>query len=185
MCGGTELKLPLQTSQTQDPDLPENSEIMGCGRHFTSKATLEEHVRTVHLGMNSKRQERNKKRRAEKAIDTREAEAGSGPKTKRKRKIREEKSSIAELTGSASLALAAGFEPDSAFGSQFDGPAYATEYDHDFGDEFDAQPFLQQGYNDFYFRHNQGEQGIATPSLGVDVNGLATSGLVDPVLLSS
>lgn len=30
--------------------------ITGCGRHFTSKASLEDHVRTVHLGTLSKRQ---------------------------------------------------------------------------------------------------------------------------------
>jgi general transcription factor IIIA len=183
VCGETELKLPLQTTQKRDPSLPDPSGITGCGRPFTSKATLEEHVRTVHLGMKSKRQEMNKRRQAERATDFESEDAGSGSRAKRRRKSKVAKSAIAELTGSASLDLGAQFEADSAVGNPFDGLAYA-EYDRDFHQDFDAQPLPQQGYEPFFMRNKAGEASFAQSSLGVDVNSLAASALVDPALLA-
>jgi general transcription factor IIIA len=62
VCGETELNLSdLVGSQSMKDDL---AEIEGCGRDFTSKSSLEEHVRTAHLGLGSKRVERNRKRNA-------------------------------------------------------------------------------------------------------------------------
>ena len=61
VCGETELnlsQLPGQQVLSED-----HAEIEGCGRDFTSKSSLEEHVRTAHLGLGSKRVERNKKRK--------------------------------------------------------------------------------------------------------------------------
>jgi general transcription factor IIIA len=62
VCGETNLNLSdLAKSQPLAEDVVE---IEGCGRDFTSKSSLEEHVRTAHLGLGSKRVERNKKRKA-------------------------------------------------------------------------------------------------------------------------
>ena len=57
VCGETDVALPAE--------LDSNVEVHGCGRDFTSKASLEEHVRTAHFGLVSRRTERQKKRRHE------------------------------------------------------------------------------------------------------------------------
>jgi general transcription factor IIIA len=183
VCGETELKLRLQTPQKLEPDLADTSGITGCGRHFTSKATLEEHVRTVHLGMNSKRQERNQKRQAEKATDFEKEDAASGGRAKKRGKTQVAKSTIAKLTGSASLDVGAQFEADSALSNPFDGLACA-EYDQDFHQVFDAQPLPQQGYEHFFMRNESGEESFAQSSLEADFNGLAASALLDPAFLA-
>ena len=184
VCGQTELSLPHQTPQDQNSELAESSEINGCGRHFTSKATLEEHVRTVHLGLNSKRQERNRKRKAERAAEVAEGDFGTGRTMKKRRKKPEAKSAIAKLTGSANLAVGAAFEADSGLSNPFDGGAYSPAYDDDFEQDFDAHPYPRQTDDDFFLRNEPKDKHLVEPSLGVDLDNLATSALVDPILLS-
>jgi general transcription factor IIIA len=183
VCGQTELKLPQEAPQSQDSELGENSEITGCGRHFTSKATLEEHVRTVHLGMNSKRQERNRKRRTERAADDEYvgAESGGAGRNKKRRRAPAAKSAIAELTGSASLA---GYEADTGLGNPFDALSYSPRFDAGFEREFKAQPLPQQDFDHFFANNQLAEAHLPEPSLAVDWDQLAASALVDPVLLS-
>ncbi len=184
VCGQAELKFPHRTLQSQDLELVEDPEMSGCGRHFTSKATLEEHVRTVHLGMNSKRQERNRKRRAENAIEKENLDAESGGRTKRRKKSRDGKSAIAELSGSASLAAGAGYEEDSGVGNPFDGAAYPTAYDYGFDQDFNAQPFPEHCYDHSLTQSGAIGEDCDEASLGIGLSSLAASVLVDPVLLS-
>ena len=186
VCGQTELKFPQEALQKLESDLIENSAITGCGRHFTSKATLEEHVRTVHLGMNSKRQERNRKRRAERAAEDEyvDAESGGTGKSKKRRRAPATKSAISELTGSVNLAMAAEYEIGTGFRNPFDDLLYSPNFDADFEQQFEEQRFPQQGF-DHVFSENASAKGhILEPSSGVNWDQLASSALVDPVLLS-
>lgn len=180
VCGETELKLPCQI-------LPaETSEITGCGRHFTSKATLEEHVRTVHLGMHSKRQARNRKRKAERGPDFANADADSCARTKR-RENRAAKSVIAELTGSANMAVATAYEAGSGLNNPFDAAAYHFHYGQNSHQDFDAQPFPRQD-DDSFLGHDEGKEESCVGSsfvVDIDLNRLAVSALVDPALLPS
>jgi general transcription factor IIIA len=185
VCGETELMLPLPEPQKQDPGQSKPSVIMGCGRHFTSKATLEEHVRTAHLGMNSKRQERNKKRLAENAADADDEYAESGGRAKKKRKTKVEKSAIAELTGSANPAAATEFEPGPAVRNPFDAHPYAVAYNHDPLQGFDSYAYPQQEYGKFFMEKKTEDEFFTEASLGPGLNNLAASALVDPVLLAS
>jgi len=94
VCGETQIPLPDEID-TDDPAAAGAVVVHGCGRDFTSKASLEEHVRTAHLGLESKRMKREKKRKAEKE--------GDGEMAK-KRKPRKDKgikrtSTMASLTG--------------------------------------------------------------------------------------
>ena len=75
-------------------------EIEGCGHAFTSKASLQEHVRTAHLGLGSRRVERNRKKRNEKQMLA-EEEMGELPQAKRRksRKGQGKKSALTALTG--------------------------------------------------------------------------------------
>lgn len=173
VCGQTELKLPHERLPNQASKLATASEITGCGRHFTSKATLEEHVRTVHLGLSSKRQERNRKRKAEKAAYDDYEGAGSSTKTKRRRKAPQPTSAIAELTGSANLAFAAAYEADPGVGNPFDALAYGTAYNYG----------VQQGFDHFPVGSVPEEEKRSESSWSLNLDNLATSALVDPVLL--
>lgn len=183
VCGQTELKFPHETLPSQDSKLATDAEITGCGRHFTSKATLEEHVRTVHLGLNSKRQERNRKRKAENAANDDDVGGSSSARTKRRRKAQESKSAISELTGSASLALAAAYEADSGIGNPFDGFVYGTPYDYHVQQGYEAQLLHQQGFDRFPMGNEPEEKELGELSLSLDLDSLAASELVDPVLL--
>jgi general transcription factor IIIA len=188
VCGETAINLPVHQSQFEDEGLSPSQEVVGCGRDFTSKATLEEHIRTVHLGMSSKRQERNRKRQAEREIRGENMdEDGEGTKKKR-RKTSSKKSAIAELSGSAVVGEPAGMEAEQGIGTPFDLPAYPLGQSGGFGYGFEQQPFTQQGYRPFYARDQLAEEELfATSSLGVSLDGMAAaaSALVDPVLLQS
>jgi general transcription factor IIIA len=190
VCGQTELKLALHGPHNHNADGSESSEITGCGRHFTSKATLEEHVRTVHLGLNSKRQERNRKRRAERADDGDLviAEEGASINRTKRRKGQGGKSAIADLTGSANVPVGAPFDPHLAVRDPFNGIAYPTSMDYNpvaFDPDFDAQTFPQQDYHATFFTAPVPREEYSTEtSFGsTDLNKLAASVLVDPVLL--
>jgi general transcription factor IIIA len=89
ICGQREVTLPEEAGPI--------SQLYGCGRGFTSKASLEEHIRTAHLGLGSRRMEREKKRKAEK-----EDAAGYTENTARKRKPRKDKG-VKKISALASL----------------------------------------------------------------------------------
>jgi general transcription factor IIIA len=186
VCGQTELKLPHQLPDNQDPEPVETTEITGCGRHFTSKATLEEHVRIVHLGMSSKRQERNQKRRAEQVTDVGDKEPENQSKPKRRKRSQGGKSAIAQLTGSASQAVATGFQETSEIINPFDGAVYPTGYGNDVDHAFDAPRIPSYDYDyDYIPPHNEPaeEEYLAEPNFDAELSSLATSALVDPLLL--
>lgn len=94
ICGETEILLPEELIN-QGP-----FQVFGCGRAFTTKASLEDHVRTAHLGMISLQVERRNKRKAEKQA----ASFDDGTQEPKKRKPRKDKgvkkvSALATLTG--------------------------------------------------------------------------------------
>lgn len=182
VCGETELKLPLQELQKGDAVDSQSQEIIGCGRHFTSKATLEEHVRTAHLGMNSKRAERNKKRRAERVAKMEEVDIKNG-RTKRRKQTRGGISTIAELTGSAQAAVTAAFESESAIRNPFHQTAYQAVFSSDFYQDFDTQALLQDAYDPFLIPSEQEEQLFPESNLGAGLPDLTASTPLDPVLL--
>jgi general transcription factor IIIA len=186
VCGQTELKLPQEATPKTESEPVENPEITGCGRHFTSKATLEEHVRTVHMGMNSKRQERNRKRREERAAEDEYvgAESGGTGIRKKRRRAPAAKSTISELTGSANLAIAAEYEAGTGLSNPFDELLYSPNFVAGFEQEFKEQPFPQQGFDHLSSENASAKGYDLEPSLGVDWDQLAASALVDPVLLS-
>lgn len=186
VCGATEIKLPHETLQTVKSELGEHSEITGCGRHFTSKATLEEHVRTVHLGMNSKRAERNKKRRAERVADVEHEEVERGGRTRKRRKGKGAKSAIAQLTGSTCHAATLGFEAQSVAQNSFDAPTYYSAEDnhsHESREDFAAENFLQLDFDPLLTSNELEERKFTESTLGMGLNSLAASALVDPLLL--
>ncbi|KAL9110014.1 MAG: hypothetical protein Q9227_005353 [Pyrenula ochraceoflavens] len=84
------------TSLDGSRNIPKDSleEFKGCGQSFTSKSSLEEHVRTQHIGMMSRRAERQRKRKLE---------TGSGSESKRmmgpRKKAKKPKSTFTELVG--------------------------------------------------------------------------------------
>ena len=187
VCGETELTLTRQSGQDQCEEAAENSEITGCGRHFTSKATLEEHVRTVHLGMNSKRQERNKKRKAERAANAEDKDAESSPRVKKRIKPRRSaKSAIAQLTESANAAVNANFKAELETSNPFAGPIYQTEFHDSTQHSLVAQMFQDQGYDQQLFLANAHEEDLFH-GYGFEANlsTLAASVLVDPALLAA
>ena len=96
ICGRTELSLRDLPCKSHSEVW--HSDIDGCGRDFTSKSTLEEHVRTVHLGLGSKRmeREREKKRKAELS---RAANEEPCPKKRKSRKGRRKLPAMAALAG--------------------------------------------------------------------------------------
>jgi general transcription factor IIIA len=193
VCGETDLTLvrqgPQNEAQIQTAELAESSEITGCGRHFTSKATLEEHVRTVHLGMNSKRQERNKKRKAERAANEEDEDAGSCGTIKKRRKPRKGKSAIAELTGSTNVAVAAEFDPESGTSNSFAGPAYQTEHTDSLYYDFDTDSLQYKEYQgddqQLFLGNEHEEENFVKHGFDTRLSSLATSALVDPALLAS
>lgn len=95
VCGETEIAIPEEL-RSNGP-----VEIYGCGRAFTAKAVLEDHVRSAHLGMTSLQVERKKKRKAENREngDAMDVE----PKTRKPRKDKGVKktSFLKSLTGAA------------------------------------------------------------------------------------
>ena len=111
VCGETELNL-LDLAGTQAA-VEGLAEIEGCGRDFTSKGSLEEHVRTAHLGLGSKRVERNKKRKAA------ALKSGDRPEQK-KRKSRKgqgkQTAALSTLTGVTYDFEAAGEDGDDEMG---------------------------------------------------------------------
>lgn len=68
ICGQTEIALG---------DIPAGTTITGCGRDFTSKAVLIDHVREVHLGLDSLQKQKSKRKRQSE---------GETPKIKKPRK---------------------------------------------------------------------------------------------------
>lgn len=107
VCGKTELALPEEYSGEGSAQAGDTSVVYGCNRSFTSKASLEEHVRTAHLNLPSKRMVREKKRKATEENDHDAEEAGFSTiaqESKKHRKTRSDKgirrtSAMAGLTG--------------------------------------------------------------------------------------
>lgn len=106
VCGKTELALPDEYTNGASAQAEDTAIVYGCNRSFTSKASLEEHVRTAHLNLPSKRMVREKKRKAaEEDYDAEEAEVSTvAQQSKKQRKIRSDKgiqrtSAMAGLTG--------------------------------------------------------------------------------------
>lgn len=120
VCGDTSIPLPteLSTQGTFEP--------YGCGRSFTSKASLVEHVRTAHFFLPSKRAQREEKKQAKRAADG--YLPGATPKRRMPRKDKGVKktSTLHELIGNDSYAYPNAFgsvsaTPMSNFGSYMDG----------------------------------------------------------------
>lgn len=129
VCGETELNLSgLAGSQSLAEGL---TEIEGCGRDFTSKSSLEEHVRTAHLGLGSKRVERNKKRKAA------ALKSGEQPEQKRQksRKGQGKTPALSTLTGVNHDAEIASEDGDDEMGelTGFETMVDGQIYGHDLG----------------------------------------------------
>lgn len=183
VCGETELTLTRQSGQDQWEGGTEDSEITGCGRHFTSKATLEEHVRTVHLGMKSKRKERNEKRKAETAANAENEDGGSGPLVKKRRNLRtSRKSAIAQLTGSANAAIDAFSEAELETSNPFTGPAHPT-YFSAYPSLLPHPPMTEDPQQFLLIRDNQGNL-FQGPGYEMGLKALAAYASLDPALLS-
>ena len=97
VCGETELSMQdLLDTLTVGAMM----EIEGCGRDFTSKSSLEEHVRTAHFGLGSKRVEREKKRKADREAAA--LEFGDEPEQKKKKSRKgqgKKNNALSTLTG--------------------------------------------------------------------------------------
>lgn len=120
-------------------------EIEGCGRDFTSKSTLEEHVRTAHLGLGSKRVERERKRKADR--EGAALEAGLGPQQK-KRKSRKglgkKNTALSALTG---VPLDANSDEEDMGGlTGFETMVDGQIYGHDLG-YTDSTAYVQHTYD--------------------------------------
>lgn len=186
VCGETELRLSLGSPpKLEEPELAGPLETVGCGRHFTSKATLEEHVRTVHLGINSRRKERNERRRAERAADTEEALGGGRNQAKRRRKAASEKSMISALTGSANLVVAAQFEPARGIGNPFNGHAISEDRDNQFADDAASIRYPWQEYDQLLMGQGSEEELFSEPVLDPGRTHVAPVLGVDPAIVAS
>ena len=131
VCGLTAVRLTTEevrrTGQPLPAEPPKMQQekidyLVGCGRIFTSKASLREHVRTIHLGLDSRRQQRHTRKQAEKAaINLKIGGQTPGvepmPPSKRRKlqctatKAIEQKSAIAKLTGSSDQMNGSEFRP--------------------------------------------------------------------------
>jgi len=94
ICGSTEIPVPAEVEQGQE--VPAN----GCGRSFTSKAALVEHVRTTHFNLPSKRIQREEKKKAKRQVEDDEF-AVAMPKKRKPRKDKgiKKSSTLNALTG--------------------------------------------------------------------------------------
>lgn len=95
VCGVTEIPLPEEVSETS------NDHFVPCGRDFTSKASLVEHIRVNHFQLKTKRQQRESNKRARREVDDNLSDA---PSFKKPRKPRKDKgvrkiSTLKALTG--------------------------------------------------------------------------------------
>ena len=140
VCGETDLtnskNLPLFDGQ-------DVTELESCGRSFTSKSSLEEHVRTAHMGLLTKQMERKLKRKAAAAAMDQD-EDGAEVKNKRTKKGKKSKgkSVLSILTGvrgdtttyqDLSMPEDYGFEES---GDYF--PIYSADNDHEEEEENDG-----------------------------------------------
>lgn len=80
VCGTTEIPIPEELQDQNDVN------VSGCGRSFTSKATLVEHVRTEHFGLLSKRKLREQKKQAKRSAEDDVYSVGSASKRRKPRK---------------------------------------------------------------------------------------------------
>lgn len=94
VCGETEIPVPEEVEEGQAVS------AKGCGRSFTSKASLTEHVRTAHFSLPSKRAQREERKKAKRKAE----EDASGTPVVKKRAPRKDKgirktSALNTLTG--------------------------------------------------------------------------------------
>ncbi|KAK5074481.1 hypothetical protein LTR70_010195 [Exophiala xenobiotica] len=94
ICGVTEITVPGELEDGLE------ASANGCGRSFTSKAALVEHVRTAHFNLPNKRAQREEKKKAKRQAE----DDGFAPPMSKKRKPRKDKgvkksSTLNALTG--------------------------------------------------------------------------------------
>ena len=99
VCGETEINVLELIGSHGTIGVNGNLEIEGCGQAFTSKASLQEHVRTAHLGLGSKRAERNRKRNEKQMLAEEEMRELPQMKKRMSRKGQGKKSALSALTG--------------------------------------------------------------------------------------
>ena len=119
----------------------------GCGRDFTSKASLEEHIRTAHHGLESKRTEREKKRKHERSEGL---DADFSTKEPQSRKPRKDKGS----TKTSALARLLGEEK--SYQKPADFPIFEDEGERE-TDEAELSGSITM-YGSQLFHHNTGGQ---------------------------
>lgn len=119
VCGTTSILLPAEMGSQG------TSDSYGCGRSFTSKASLVEHVRTAHFFLPSKRAQREEKKRVKRAADESLTESTLKRRVPRKDKGIKKTSALQSFLGADSYAspvkvgsIAA--TPMSTFGSYMD-----------------------------------------------------------------
>jgi general transcription factor IIIA len=181
VCGETELNLSeLAGSQSLAEDF---AEIEGCGRDFTSKSSLEEHVRTAHLGLGSKRVERNKKRKAA------ALKSGEQPEQK-KRKSRKgqgkKTAALSALTGVTYDAEEASEDGDDEMGEQLTGFETMVDgqiYGQDLGFT-DRVAYGQHTYDPQGYHSAARDNAFSSTDLFNDAEFVSRSPL-DPLLLLS
>ena len=147
VCGETELGLSELVGQQVLPEYLE--EIEGCGRDFTSKSSLEEHVRTAHLGLGSKRVERNKKR---KGFGPRSGEQPEPKKRKSRLGQGKRTAALSTLTGITYGAEAASEDGDDEMGeltgfeTMVDGQIYGQDLGFTDRVAYGQHTYSAQGY---------------------------------------
>jgi hypothetical protein len=177
-------KLFTKKGETSSAALAEDfAEIEGCGRDFTSKSSLEEHVRTAHLGLGSKRVERNKKRKAA------ALKSGEQPEQK-KRKSRKgqgkKTAALSALTGVTYDAEEASEDGDDEMGEQLTGFETMVDgqiYGQDLGFT-DRVAYGQHTYDPQGYHSAARDNAFSSTDLFNDAEFVSRSPL-DPLLLLS
>lgn len=152
VCGETELSLSEVIGSSGLAGATIEMELEGCGKDFTSKSSLEEHIRTTHLGLDSKRFERERKRKAD--LETAALESRELPEQK-KRKSRKgqgrKNTAMSTLTG---VPIGGGSDASddedtgglTGFETMLDGMIYGQHLGHSDGVAFAQHTWQFPGY---------------------------------------